>query len=362
MASRENQPLNNYSGGISINNSYFNNKILLEKEEIIKFIDDTQLNNPLYLESLKSLRKLENGGFGHEDMGNLYVTFQNDKYYRTTRYKGWQNLFCLMLYAIEKNLNKSHENLSIIDFLSGSGTLSKRLKILWKQEQNLPTVLGMDISEKMFQLARENGETVFWGSCRNHCFKKHIADTVIASYGVHHIPPQERKIFITSAYNILKENGVCLIHDFLEGHPSTRWYSEIIHKYRTYGHDCKHFTEEDMFSLFSEDFSTSEVHKLLPKSVTFEQIFHYKDVSYWKDVEEIFTPYFRVSQSDIKRIDYFVKETKNYEDILHPIEVPIFEELTIYSLSNQKIPDQATLCLVAPRMAIVGIGYKGKLH
>nr|CAG8536288.1 12456_t:CDS:2 [Entrophospora candida] len=359
MASRENQPLNNYSGGISINNSYFNNKILLEKEEIIKFIDDTQLNNPLYLESLKSLRKLENGGF-------------------------------------EKNLNKNHENLSIIDFLSGSGTLSKRLKILWKQEQNLPTVLGMDISEKMCQLARENGETVFWGSCRNHCFKKHIADTVIASYGVHHIPPQERKIFITSVYNILKENGVCLIHDFLEGHPSTRWYSEIIHKYRTYGHDCKHFTEEDMFSLFSEDFSTSEVRfiynpfclvgqkgqdenslkqkffsylislfnlsKLLPKPVTFEQIFHYKDVSYWKDVEEIFTPYFRISQSDIKRIDYFVKKTKNYEDILHPIEVPIFEELTIYPLSNQKIPDQATPCLVAPRMAIVGIGYKGKLH
>ncbi|CAJ0766008.1 22715_t:CDS:2, partial [Entrophospora sp. SA101] len=141
----------------------------------------------------------------------------------------------------------------------------------------------------------------------------HIADTVIASYGVHHIPPKERKIFITSAYNILKEDGVCLIHDFLEGHPSARWYSEIIHKYRTYGHDCKHFTEEDMFSLFSEDFSTSE-------SVTFEQIFHYKDVSYWKDVEEIFTPYFKISQSDINRIDHFVKETKNYEDILHPIE------------------------------------------
>ncbi|CAJ0758987.1 19289_t:CDS:2, partial [Entrophospora sp. SA101] len=146
MASRENQPLNNFSEGISINNSYFNNKILLEKEEIIKFIDDAQLNNPLYLESLKSLRMLENGGFGHEDMSNL------------------------------------QENLSIIDFLSGSGTLSKRLKILWKQEQNLPTVLGMDISEKMCQLAHENGETVCWGRCRNHCFKKHIADTVLASY------------------------------------------------------------------------------------------------------------------------------------------------------------------------------------
>jgi len=342
MVRKENQPSNKNR---SINNSlYFNNNVFLEKEEIIKFIDDVQLNNPLYLESLKSLKKLENGGFDHDDMSNLYVTFQNDKRYKTTRYKGWKNLFRLMLYAKEKSLNKSSENLSIIDFLSGSGTLSKRLKTLWKQEQNTPTVLGIDISEKMCQLAHENGETVFWGSYKNHCFKEHIVDTVIAGYGVHHVPLQERMIFIKSAYNILKENGVCLIHDFLEGHPSARWYSEIIHKYRTYGHNCKHFTEEDMLSLFSKDFLSSEVQfiydpfylvgqkgqdenslkqeffsylislfnlsKLLPKAITFEQIFHYKDESYWKEVEEIFTPYFRLSQYDIKRINYFEKKNQ----------------------------------------------------
>src|ERR1043166_4768825 len=119
MAWRDTQPFNNGS-------LYFNNNVFLEKEEIIKFVDDAQLNDPLYLESLKSLRKLENGGFDHEDMSNLYVTFQNDKRYGTTRYQGWKNLFRLMLYAMEKSSKKSSGSLSIVDFLSGSGTLSKR--------------------------------------------------------------------------------------------------------------------------------------------------------------------------------------------------------------------------------------------
>jgi len=56
------------------------------------------------------------------------------------------------------------------------------------------------------------------------------------------------------------------------------------------------------------------------------------------------------------------KKIKNYENLLHPIEVPISEELTIYPLSDQTKSGQTTLCLVAPRVAIVGIGYKGKLH
>jgi ubiquinone/menaquinone biosynthesis C-methylase UbiE len=256
MTFQENQPvlIKNFSSDVS-DKSCFNNEIFLNKEGITIFIDHDRLNNLRYLDSLNSLKKLENGGFDHGDMSDLYVTFQNDKRYKTTRYKSWQNLFRLMIHAMKKNSSKNQmEKLSIMDFLSGSGTLFKRLKALWKQEQNLPTVLGIDISEKMCKLAHKNEETVFWGSYNNHCFKNNVADSVVAAYGVHHIPFQERKMFITSAYNVLKENGVFLIHDFLEGHPSARWYSEIIHKYRTYGHECKHFTEGNMRSLLSKDF------------------------------------------------------------------------------------------------------------
>ncbi|WP_375331735.1 class I SAM-dependent methyltransferase [Candidatus Tisiphia endosymbiont of Temnostethus pusillus] len=189
------------------------------KEAVDKYFDK---DNYPFKESefLRHLPKLDIGGFDHGNMSQLYNKFQTDVRYKNTRLKGWKQLFSL----IPRNL-LTNENLLILDFLAGSGTLARKAKQLWKNRS--PNVIGIDVSYKMCEAAFHNNEIVFCGSHDNNYFKKGIADIVIVAYGLHHLQVTERVQFVQSCKRTLKGGGLCILHDFESSFTTAKWYTQL---------------------------------------------------------------------------------------------------------------------------------------
>ena len=363
----------------------FNFHLLNKSPELVQFLDLNRFSFDQIQNQLDQLQSIDTGGFENNDMSSLYVRFQSDLRYRTTRYQGWKDLFAICLDYSGESIDEIRDFL-IVDLLAGSGTLSKRAKTLWKRP--LPSILGLDVSKKMCEAALVQGESVFWGGYFFNYFKEKSADCVVAAYGIHHIPSAERPAFVSEVKRITKDDGFAIFHDFVEGHPTARWYSEVTHEYRTYGHDYPHFRTEEMRALVLSKFSQCDLEllydpffligkpdqspeelireffayliglfnlsKILPSGVSFENLFQYSDFQYWSFIESKFKSYFKI-EDRLEDVYGFKRNLLDglgsAGDVLEDIRVPYVSELTVQKYSDRQY------CLIAPRIALVGIGY-----
>lgn len=356
---------------------------MIEKNPSVKkYIDIELIRSDNYNTKLEQVNFIEQGGFDHEDLSGMYTAFQNSSRYSSTRLCGWNNLLSFAFYHIQSQ-SELKEGV-ILDFLAGSGTLSKKVKQL--VPNNFPTIIGLDVSKKMVERAQYYEEIVFWGSYAIHPFKNKIADVTIAAYGFHHVPLHQREDFLFSMQKTLKKNGMCILHDFEEGSATARWYSEIIHSYRFSGHPYKHVTTSGLQQLlkpYCKKVETKHIYdpfylegkkgqneqslrrefyayliglfnlrKLLPDKVDIKGLNALEDQSYWRKIDKLFSSYFTLTDNEIKLI-----ESQPVLQTIKKLEcttcIPVVNCLTIQQLHNN------SLCLIAPRAALVGIGYKG---
>lgn len=355
----------------------FNVSLLLENPWLEKYIYFKTLSSLDYKRELTNLLNIDQGGFEHGDLSGLYVTFQNSPRYSSTRLCGWNNLLQIAFSSIGKK--SELEDGLILDFLAGSGTLSKKVKQLTLDKT--PTVIGIDVSKRMVDQAQKYKETVFWASCATHPFKRDIADVTVAAYGFHHVPLNQRDEFVSNMQKPLKKDGICIVHDFEEGSATARWYSEVIHSYRTVGHPYSHVTRPQLKQLLSPYFGNVttkylydpfylegkedqdiqslkqefyayliglfNLEKLLPESVKMQNLINYTNLSYWKNIDKLLSPYFTLSDEEIKEIQD--GKIDRY-DAVNKTDIPIVSNLTVTQLSNNRIG------LIAPRVALIGIG------
>lgn len=361
----------------------FNRMLFLNNFWLEKYLQLHNISCASEKLGIQNLLNMDQGGFDHGDLSGLYTSFQNSPRYSSTRLCGWNNLLSIAFNALQES--DALQNGLILDFLAGSGTLSKKVKQLLPN--NRPNVIGIDVSKKMVERAQDYQEIVFWGSHEFNPFKQKIADVAIAAYGFHHVPIEERNNFVLSMQKTLKKGGVCILHDFEEHSPTAQWYSKIIHLYRSVGHPYPHVTDDHLTKLLNPHFEAVEIKylydpfyleskegqdvqslkqefyayliclfnldKLLPNDLDIEHLAEYKNLSYWQNIEEIFTPSFTLEKEKLKRVESkAIIQRENGPKI--GITIPQVDQLTIQFLPNNKI------CLIAPRIALVGIGYKGK--
>ncbi len=112
---------------------------------------------------------------------------------------------------IKKTINsvKIEYDSKILDVGTGTGNL---LYILDKQNKNLK-LYGIDISEKMLEIARKNVKNAMFSKLSvlklEKKFNKEFFDYIFVVDAFHHFPDQ--KIVINSFYKILKNNGILII-------------------------------------------------------------------------------------------------------------------------------------------------------
>ncbi len=348
----------------------------IEDNNFKKTLDKKKLQSPLYYESLLKLNYIDQGGFEHGSLPHQYAFFQQDKRFSTTRLKGWQQIFGLIFNQIKS----SNKNI-MADFLAGGGTSCQRITQLFIGDKK-PSITGIDVSKSMVQIATENKYPIFLGSCFCHPFKRESMDASFASYGVHHVPLQDREEFVRSMIYTVKPGGVILLHDFEEKSIGARWYSELIHTYRP-GHDYKHFSRDELYNYFKINGITPYItklydpfylegnqnqshddlfrefaayliclfslKKLLPPNMNFNQLHEHKDREYWLRIKNILLPYLSLSDEDYATIN---KEG----DITHPqireVKISLEKEFKEGTTSDGKP------FIIAPRASLIAIGKK----
>ncbi|MDO4633320.1 MAG: class I SAM-dependent methyltransferase [Eubacteriales bacterium] len=82
---------------------------------------------------------------------------------------------------------------------------------------------GIDLSEKMIEVARENGETIHFrqGDCENLPYSDNSFDVVTCSMSFHHYPHVED--FFQSVSRVLKPGGRFILRDMTSNSVFVRW-------------------------------------------------------------------------------------------------------------------------------------------
>ena len=200
------------------------------------------------------------------------------------------------------------------------------------------------------------------------------------------MPENERLSFVSSMYDVLKYEGICLLHDFVEGTSTEKFYSECIHKYRPNGHPYKHFTEDSFVNLMRPYFKEIEtkllydpfylegrpgqdecslkreclayiislfnLRGLIPESINITDLFSYQNEEYWTEIEKILFSFFRLEEDEFKKIRHDTKEFDIIPSHLKNIQVPFVSSPTIKSINN------ACLAITLPRSALSCTGLK----
>ncbi|ENP3041238.1 class I SAM-dependent methyltransferase [Salmonella enterica] len=216
--------------------SFFINTLWDDNERFINF---SHINEILYNE----LMAMETGGFSHGGVSENYGIEQLSQ--RQVLYRKWGYFSLSQLLQRKKQWN---ENNIILDALSGNGTFERTISQLYSR---YPSCIGNDVSLSMVMQGIQDGRRIYWTDITQNILNEGFADYAIAAYGFHHIPINRRTAFIQGMISRMKHGGTLVLHDFVSGTPTARWYSECIHQYRTIGHDYPHFTPDEFYALLN---------------------------------------------------------------------------------------------------------------
>ncbi|CAM5280035.1 Class I SAM-dependent methyltransferase OS=Streptomyces rimosus subsp. rimosus (strain ATCC / DSM 40260 / JCM 4667 / NRRL 2234) OX=1265868 GN=SRIM_002280 PE=4 SV=1 [Streptomyces rimosus subsp. rimosus] len=132
----------------------------------------------------------------------------------------------------------------ILDLLAGDGLLTRALRVLAPQVRD--GVISSDIARTMVTAALAAGLPAIRQDARFLFIRSTTMDAVILAYGSHHVPSDDRTTVFQEAARVLRPGGRFVVHDFEEGSPSARWFSEAVHRHSAAGHPYRHFTAEEL--------------------------------------------------------------------------------------------------------------------
>lgn len=184
------------------------------------------------------LRKIESGGFSHENVGGHYGRQQLSAGKALSRSQGY-----LALARLLQRRGAWRGDQVLFDALAGNGTFDRLMQKLVAER---PRYVGNDVSITMVRQAHGDNRLVFHSDLRAPIVRDAFADYGVSAYGTHHVPSEERAAFIAAAGRRLKAGATLVIQDFLEGSATARWYSECIDQFRTYGHNYRHFEANEL--------------------------------------------------------------------------------------------------------------------
>ena len=136
-------------------------------------------------------------------------------------------------------------DLFVLDVLGGNGTLARAMKLI-RTDAGTPTIFIGDPSPDMIADALALGLPAVRQTASRLLLADRSVDGVLYAYGTHHIAPAERDLAFSEAFRVIRPGGKVVVQDFEEGTPTARWYSDLLHRYTTTGHDCDHFTPESL--------------------------------------------------------------------------------------------------------------------
>lgn len=176
--------------------------------------------------------------------GDVYRSVQNEQF--LIRSVGYLSLFDLAMAAPR---TRPPDQAIVLDALGGNGTLTRIVQAS-RPATSLPLIITNDVSARMVESAlaqglpatRQPAQDLFW-------FDDQTFDAVIMAYGTHHVPVEQRARAVAEAYRVLRPGGRLVLQDFEVGCPTTAWYSDVLDRYTTTGHQFTYFTRAEFTEL-----------------------------------------------------------------------------------------------------------------
>lgn len=197
-------------------------------------------------QSFDSLAKLSRNEFTLEGRGSDYL--DSIQLSLLARSEGVMDL-----------LGKMHPNgrdglcssLIFCDLLAGDGYVNKVAHQLLGAAR-CPSFINSDVSQFMVDRCIRDGLFATWqGATDPFWIKDGSVDGVLMAYGTHHIPRAERATAVRAAARILRPGGIFVLHDFEEGSPAARWFTDVVSSHSVTPHDYPHFTAGEVLDLFA---------------------------------------------------------------------------------------------------------------
>lgn len=209
----------------------------LRHPDLYACIDPARVTEHIENSDAASARLDDFGLSAEGGRGQQYVRAQRSDV--TARSTGISRLIQL---ARENSFRSSPERL-LVDLLGGDGLVHRVCGLLRVSDFR---ILTCDASPYMVSAAWSMRIPAVLQRAEQPLMRASSVDAVLLAYGSHHIPPAQRQIVASEAYRMLRPGGVFILHDFLVGSPMDKWFSEVVHKYSSTGHDYRHFTENEM--------------------------------------------------------------------------------------------------------------------
>jgi hypothetical protein len=358
-----------------------NLKICQKKPELQSLLNFNENSNQQLLSETIDLEYMKETGFNCEKAGSFSASSQHDTTFRQTRNCGWHKIFEIILDLAQRSYFPLY-NLTVLDFLGGNRTLEKKVTALWKY--CLPNVIEGDMRQDMHNYAHNQENIAFWRRDTFNYSSKESAECIISTFGMLHLYQEQLSGFVLGIRKALKPNGFCIFHDCIEGFPTESWNPEIIMKYQPSAHPYNIITYESLIKILKQQFNDFELMKiydpfyflgkkgqtqqslkqefyaylislynlstLLPKNFNVKRLTEYKDENYWQKIDEEFSPYFNLGNEHKILEEKSITKTLMY-GYLNDVQVPLVKRLSFKKISTDQY------ALIAPRVALIGIGY-----
>jgi SAM-dependent methyltransferase len=193
-------------------------------------------------ELCRSVNEFETNDAGR---GESYRRAQRD---RLVRAHGIRSLFRLA--ADVADVSEIPAGWTALDLLGGDGLLADVLGATAPQTRG--SIITSDMASHMVLEALRAGLPAIRQQAKFLFLHDEVADAALIAYGSHHIPRAQRAAVCAEATRVLCPGGRLVLHDFEEGSPVTRWFTEVVHHYSRAGHDYDHFTLAEMRGYLSQ--------------------------------------------------------------------------------------------------------------
>lgn len=138
------------------------------------------------------------------------------------------------------------QSLKILDVLAGDGTIARFIDDHYPKKL---AIISADLSKFMVDSCFLQNLPSIRQSATQSLFKNDTLDGGFIAYGSHHLDAISRKQAVSELYRTLKPGGRIILHDFEEGRPFAKWFTDVVHPYSRTGHPHEHFSRAEMQSL-----------------------------------------------------------------------------------------------------------------